>query len=259
MVKIKYKYCLIVWACVFLVSCSQIEQSKEITDNKILDGIWTGQFDINGRGPYDFLTMQFDGRSYAWSIRAKTLCVGEVGLVDGQYSARYRLFAMDGGPFDQAQITGDFEHDGSIASEFITQKGGDSGRIHMDTSAQYGKVTELAAMEGIWGFVDRDGLAIESSFDREGNFFASDSADCVYTGRVSPLNPEYNIYSVHLSIGECLSVNGEYAGMGFFDGDTDVLNHFKMTVIGEGYGFYFDFKQGPSSEYRPLFKDIRQL
>jgi len=59
-------------------SSSDLDQmvEPEHTSRAPLDGIWKGEFDIRGRGPYDFTVVQLKDKAFAFSLKAKAMCIG---------------------------------------------------------------------------------------------------------------------------------------------------------------------------------------
>lgn len=101
--------------CLFLItSCttsnvSNKTQESELQPRAPLDGIWIGEFNIRGRGPCDFTAVHLQDKAYAFSLKAKAMCVGALSF-DGEHLLnKYVLFALDGGPFDWANLTGSLE------------------------------------------------------------------------------------------------------------------------------------------------------
>ena len=220
--------------------CSSIEQATVKTDwseKQAIDGIWEGSFDINGRGPYDFHAIHVNGRSTAVSYKAKAMCVGSVEAKNGFYLSNYMLYSLDGAPFATARLTG-YLTTNRIESHFRTLSGGDIGALNMDYNPVYEQASSLALLAGDWQFVDRDGLTIKMSI-ADGQWSGKDSDECVYEGKITIINPNYNVYDVNLSISQCDSVSGDYQGLAYLDQD-QIL---RMDVLSQLYGFHFDFTQ----------------
>jgi len=75
----KYKLCLIlIFLFLFLFQVTSCTTSN-ITKNSVefvaqsspLDGIWIGEFDIRGRGPYDFTAVHLQDRAYGQILRVR--------------------------------------------------------------------------------------------------------------------------------------------------------------------------------------------
>ena len=201
-----------------------------------IDGIWSGEFDIGGKGPYDFTAIHFDGKAYAYSLRAKAMCVGTVKLEHDNYVSNYALFVLDGGPFDLATITGKLKRQNEIAAQFLTLKGGETGALNLVYNAAYDSPSSLHLTAGSWKFTDRDALTTVFIIENEGTIKGHDSDNCEYSGSVDVIDPVYNAYQVNLTISECSSVNGEYEGVSFIEND-----QLSVQIVNEKYALFFAF------------------
>ena len=212
------------------------EQDSESIERAPLDGIWTGEFDIGGKGPYDFTAVHINGKAYAFSQRAKAMCVGTVKLDGENYISKYLLFELDGGPFDWATITGKFKEDNKIASHFVTLNGGDTGALNLVYNQIYDLPSSLTKTNGNWSYIDKEGLITEFFIEEAGTLTGHDSDGCEFLGYLEIINPTYNAYQVKVEISACDSVDGEYEGVSFMANEQ--LN---MHIANENYGLFFAF------------------
>ena len=229
----------------FLTGCTTSNISNEapeaeITSSAPLDGIWKGEFDIRGRGPYDFTAIHLDDKAYAHSLKAKTICIGTL-VFDGEHALhKYVLFSMDGGPFDWANITGTLKNNEQnqnlLVSHFKTLNGGDTGALNITYDNVYEQPSSLLATQGTWSYTDRDDLTTDLMIDEKGVLSGSDSAGCGYLGYVDIINSQYNVYQVKVEISECGPVNGEYEGVSFLADDI-----FTMQIANPQYALYYAF------------------
>ncbi len=236
----KYFYSVFLIICfLFIIGCAVTTneaQVENIPDRKPLDGIWSGEFDIGGRGPYDFTAVHINGHAFAYSLGAKAQCVGTVKLDGENYISKYALFALDGGPFDAATITGKLKEETRINSHFVTLNGGDTGALNIVYDAVYDTASSLQLTAGQWTYTDRDNLTTTLSIAPEGTIAGTDSDGCAYLGYVDLINPAYNVYKMKVEITECSSVNGEYEGVSFIK--DDLLN---VQIANEKYALFFAF------------------
>ena len=147
-------------------------QESEILPQSPLDGIWIGGFDIRGRGPYDFTAVHLQDKAYAFSLKAKAMCVGTLSF-DGEHLLnKYVLFVLDGGPFDWANLTGSLEDseegEKTISTYFKTLNGGDTGALKVSYSELYDQPSSLEYVKGDWTYTDRDQLTSTVSISEEG-------------------------------------------------------------------------------------------
>lgn len=232
---------LLMFGCSFIPSSdSQKIEETDVSIRAPLDGIWTGQFDIRGRGPYDFTTVHLNDKTYAYSLKAKAMCIGTLTF-DGEHSFhKYVLFALDGGPFDWANITGtlstDEQQQKTLNSHFKTLNGGDTGALSIAYSKIYEQASALEDLQGKWTYTDKDDLTTNVTIDEKGTLQGDDTDGCAYLGYVDIINPQYNVYSIKVEISNCGSVAGEYEGVSFVrDGA------FTTQIANPRYALYYSF------------------
>jgi hypothetical protein len=232
---------------IFLNACatSNVSNDLEETDamtHAPLDGIWVGEFDIRGRGPYDFTAVHLQDKAYAYSLKAKAMCVGTLSF-DGEHLLnKYVLFALDGGPFDWANITGTLKDNGknskTISSYFKTLNGGDTGVLTVNYNNLYEQPSSLDYVKGEWAYTDRDALISNISISETGVLSGNDSDGCEYLGYLDVINPEYNMYHAKVEVSKCDSVNDEYEGVAFLA--DDIL---KVQIANKKYAFFYAFEK----------------
>lgn len=232
---------------IFLSGCATLDVSNEVSDSETvsrspLDGIWMGAFDIRGRGPYDFTAVHLGEKAYAFSLKAKAMCVGTLGFDGKHILNKYVLFALDGGPFDWANLTGTLEDNGedpkTIASYFKTLNGGDTGALNVAYSEIYDRASSIEYVQGDWAYTDRDQLSSTITINEEGILTGNDSDGCEYLGYLDVIDPKYNVYSTKLEVSECASVNDEYEGVAFINEDTLVVQ-----IANKKYALFYAFEK----------------
>lgn len=232
---------------IFLVACTtsnvpnKVEEAETATRSP-LDGIWIGEFDIRGKGPYDFTAVHLQDKAYAFSLKAKAMCIGTLNF-DGEYILnKYVLFALDGGPFDWANLTGTLEDNGedpqTISTYFKTLNGSDTGALKVVYSELYDQPSSLEYVKGDWTYTDRDQLTSTISINEEGIFTGNDSDGCEYLGYLDIINPHYNVYRTKLEVSECGSVNDEYEGVAFV-----ADNVLKVQIANKKYALFYAFEK----------------
>ncbi len=230
-------------AVMFLVACSSTA-NKPTTEEKStvvrapIEGIWNGEFDIGGKGPYDFTVIHLDGNAYAYSLKAKAMCIGTAKYDGENFISRYVLFALDGGPFDWATITGKLKTETTLATHFVTSSGGDTGALSMTYNPIYESPSSLKLVQGNWGFTDRDDLTTKFVITEDGTITGNDTDSCDYLGYVEVISPKYNAYQIKVEASNCDSVNGEYEGIAFLE-----EQKFILQMANEKYSLFFGFER----------------
>ncbi|MEM7401067.1 MAG: hypothetical protein AAF304_03865 [Pseudomonadota bacterium] len=229
-----------------LVACASASKEYEngvdesLSQAAPLDGIWKGEFDIRGRGPYDFTAVQLNDKAFAFSLKAKAMCIGTFTF-DGKHTLhKYVLFALDGGPFDWATLTGTVSNNEAgqeqILSHFKTLNGGDTGALNIAYSEIYNQPSSLEFVHGDWIYTDRDELTSTIEVDEQGLLTGSDTDNCQFIGKVRVINSKYNAYHTSISISECGSTSGDYEGVSFLDNGI-----FTMQIANPQYALHYAF------------------
>ena len=249
MYKSIYKLTVTFISLVLVNACTTSNVSNENSDSETaarapLDGIWIGEFDIRGRGPYDFTAVHLQDKAYAYSLKAKAMCVGTLSFDGKHLLNKYVLFVMDGGPFDWANLTGSLDvseaGDKTIATYFKTLNGGDTGALKVSYSEIYDQPSSIEYIQGEWTYTDRDQLTSTISIDEEGVLTGNDSDGCEYLGYLDIIDPKYNVYQIKLEVSECASVNDDYEGVAFLN--EKIL---AVQIANKNYALFFAFEKTP--------------
>ena len=205
-----------------------------------LNGIWKGDFDIEGRGPFDFTALHINGRAYAYSRRARALYSGSVERDGETVTSTYTLFLRGGLPLDVAIITGELKEENRIASHFVTMNRRNTGALNIAYDAIYDTPSSLLRLSGVWSYIDRNDQTAEFRIDSGGQIEGHDYRNCEYLGKLDVIDPDHNAYEVDVQVRGCGSVSGDYEGASFMEGD-----QLSMLISNENRALFFQFS--PSS------------
>ena len=205
-----------------------------------LDGLWKGDFDIEGRGPFDFTALHVNGRAYAYSRRAKALYSGSVERDGKIFTSTYTLFLRGGLPLDVAIITGEVIEENRITSRFITMNGGNTGTLDLAYDAAYDTPSSLGRLSGIWSSMESDDQTTEFRIDSKGRIQGHDSRSCEYLGKLDIINPAHNAYEAEVGVRGCESMEGDYEGASFMEGD-----RLSVLISNANHALFFQFSHSP--------------
>ena len=205
-----------------------------------LDGIWRGDFDIEGRGPFDFTALHVNGRAYAYSRRAGALYSGSVETDGETFTSTYMLFLRGGFPLDVAVITGEVKEENRITSRFVTMNGRNTGALDLVYDAAYDTSSSLARLSGVWSSMDGNDQTVEFRIDPKGQIQGHDSRGCEYLGKLDIINPAHNAYRVEVRVRGCESVAGDYEGASFMEED-----RLSVLVSNANRALFFQFSHSP--------------
>ena len=235
--------CLIAFACLASACVSKhpdVSQNSASSLLASLDGIWRGDFDIEGRGPFDFTALHVNGRAYAYSRRAEALYSGSVERDGETVTSTYTLFLRGGLPLDVAIITGELKEENRIASHFVTMNGRNTGALDLAYDAAYDTPSSLRRLSGVWSYIDSNDQMIEFQIDTGGQIRGHDSKNCEYLGTLDVIDPDHNAYEVGMQVRGCGSVSGAYEGASFMEGD-----QLSMLVSNVNRALFFQFAPSP--------------
>ena len=205
-----------------------------------LDGIWRGDFDIEGRGPFDFTALHVNGEAYAYSRRAGALYAGSVERNGEIFTSTYTLFLRGGMALDVAVITGEIKEENRISSRFVTMNGRNTGTLDLVYDAAYDTPSSLARLSGVWSYMDSGDQTVEFRIDSKGRIQGRDSGSCEYLGKLNIINPVHNAYGVEVRVRGCESVAGDYEGASFLEED-----RLSVLVSNESRALFFQFSHSP--------------
>ena len=194
------------------------------------DGIWKGFFDINGHGAYDFTAIIDKNNIYAYTESAKTICLGQIEFPKDEFKTNLDMYILDGTKFSTAVIQGKVIEN-AMSGKFVTQPAVDTGNMYLVNINN--KVISTKEKLGNSHWVGKNNKTdIKISFDNDNNIQGSDSNNCNYYGRLSPLNNF--VYNVEIEIASCGTSDGFYYGMGYSynNGSKKSLD---ITAIGNSF------------------------
>ena len=236
---VTHMLCLVAFACL-LGACvpkhQDVGQDSMPPSPALLDGIWRGDFDIEGRGPFDFTALHINGRAYAYSRRARALYIGSVEREGETVTSTYTLFLRGGLPLDVAIITGELKEENRIASHFVTMNGRNTGVLNLAYDAIYNTPSSLRRVSGVWSHIDRNDQTIEFRIDSGGQIKGHDSKNCGYLGKLDVIDPDHNAYEVDVQVRGCGPVSGDYEGASFMEGD-----RLSVLISNENRALFFQF------------------
>ena len=95
----------------------------------------------------------------------------------------------------------------------------DQGRFAFSYESLYEDGSSLDLLSGIWSFNQASAgggiYTITIDLDADGQLFGSDTAGCVFSGRMGIIDDRYSSYRVAVSVSSCGEVDGDYSGLAF--------------------------------------------
>ena len=120
-------------------------------------------------------------------------------------SAGVQSITLDGTANERAGLFGNYSGDE------------DSGRFNLSYLSVYEEGSSLTTTAGTWIYAEASAggalYTVTLDIDNVGSIFGTDTAGCVYSGQIGPVDAAFNGYTVTFTVTECLLNNGDYNGL----------------------------------------------
>ena len=211
------------------------------------NGIWNGNFDINGRGNFKFNALYIDGELIAYSPDAKVSYRGTVDFQDNNYHSDMQMYLLTNGSyFDSVTLDGKVVSAGKIEAQFLTHDAGDSGTLKLQQNeALYEKDAALDKVADQWIYYH--GFTITKfTIDENGRIDGADTNGCGYEGEINVIASPYNAYRVKLLLNSCYELDGVYEGMAYL-----------LTSVAEDDTLNIQVYKEQQALYLPIVRDTK--
>ncbi len=202
------------------------------------DGVWSGVFDINGHGTYDFFALINGTDITAYTQKAKVVYKGDIDYSNG-FLTTLAMYIKDGTHFSTGVITASFVKDNSLSGKWVTYPAEDTGNIFLvNINNQIEKTSEKNINKKWVGFLKKDTSINLSVVNNK--ISGKDKNSCTYYGDANILN-DY-IYLIEMEIASCGISDGHYSGMAFIrkEKNRSVLS---INATGENFGILIKFTE----------------
>jgi hypothetical protein len=206
-------------------------QPPPIVDAK-LGGIWEGTiFNENIGSSWQVIGLSLDTGEGRFIDEFGTQYVANLTADGTSFSGTFFGVAPLGETFIDGSVVATGNMSGTISernriSGSYTVSTGERGSLDLFYNSIYERDSSLSLMAGTWIDADQDAFTV----DTQGEIFGQDSSGCVYTGRVSTINRDFNAYRVQLNVSSCGTFNGSYSGLGILD-DYQVVSDNRIFIF----------------------------
>ena len=176
-----------------------------------LNGIWEGDYtDASGTVCTDVKGLIYNGSVHAISENCNAVFAGSLTIDTGVANIDFKLFDVDGASTGQSNFSGSYTLKSQINGSLSN-----GGRLNLNYDINYENDSSIALVAGDWS---AQGLAVR--VDAGGNIMGVDTDNCSYTGSISIIDSDYNLYNINISVdnfnnGSC-PLTGSYAGVASF-------------------------------------------
>ncbi len=204
-----------------------------------VDGIWRGSFVSDSTGSYSLLGLIKDGEIRMLSADNGSIHAGTASVASGGvFSATTTDYAIGGTVYAETSMTGSYVQGQSISADY-TATNGDSGTVSLTYDELYDRDSSLALTEGIWS-VTEGAYTFTITIQADGTLDGSDTDGCIYSGSVSIIDSNKNLYDVDVSAANCGVADGDYNGYGVISDDQSANDTFSLVANNENYIIYGD-------------------
>ena len=114
-----------------------------------------------------------------------------------------------------------------------TASTGETGEFTLTYLPLYERGSSLSMVEGTWtSFDENDNPFGTYTIDANGDITGSDVLGCVYTGTITIIDADVNVYEVMLTVSNCGPLDGQYSGLGALD--TSNVNDTFLFQVDDG-------------------------
>jgi len=233
--------CSIPMFAVAMVSCSADGGFTEapIIINESAAGIYTGTFTSTaGAGPVAYPVTgiisqahigQFivDESDQHFSGRLQVFGSDLSGTLTQYRGVQDRFFGVDS--VDSISIDGQVAGTDRIVGDYAGDA--DEGSLALTYADVYETESDLDKTSGIWSHTGPGGYVVTLTIEPDGEIFGSDTNGCVFSGLISILDNNYNIYRAVVLVSDCGVLDDEYNGLAYL---SDVLT---MSVSNDVIAF----------------------
>lgn len=214
---------------------------------QVLDGLWSGEFDIKGRGPYDFTALYMGGIVSAYSVSSNVVYRGTVIGDEQTYQSNMSMYIRDGSLFGTVKLSGAVSEQATVITARYLTTGKDTGTLTLRYDPLFERAVDFVELAGLWEYIS-DQLSISINVMPTGEIKGTDGTGCNYYGTLEKIRPSVNALSVNLELASCSTADGHYTGMAHV-GDAKARNDtLHLHVTGDHFGLYYPFQKIVSAQ-----------
>lgn len=213
---------------------------------QILDGLWSGTFDINNQGRYDFTALYVGGRVAAYSVDSNVVYRGTVAGDDKSYRSDMLIFLRDGTQLATVKLKGTVgNRTRSIVARYQTS-GDDTGTLGLVYNPLFKRPVALHALEGLWEYSGKK-VSISININATGEVKGTDNSGCNLYGTLRPIRPDVNALDIQAELASCGTADGQYAGMAYVADGQAPGEMLHWNVTGAHFGMYYPLRRVASA------------
>jgi hypothetical protein len=208
-------------------------------------GIWEGEITSLDGTRIDGVGLTTDDGELRFLNTYGEQSLGQFWVQGSRFDGDVTLYAPIGQYFPDGttiqqhhDVTGSFTYRAGFSGE-QTYDGVLISRFTYTYNSAHVRGSSYEAVAGDYGYSDGLDYSLNFSVNDSGEVSGSNSYGCLFDGNVAPIDPEYNMYRLYLTISNCESEGGFYSGlMALRDLDGGFNNEAVFSVTGPLWIFY---------------------
>jgi len=175
------------------------------------DGIWSGVFDINGHGVYDFTGLINNNKATAYTEKAKVVYDGIIKTnANNEFVWNLSMYLKDGSFFGTAEIKGKIIDEKIMSGKWSTKPAKDYGNIYLKRNNTENKSS--------------------TKYDKE---WISFNSKIMHSFMINN-----NIHSLNIEIASCGVSDGNYTGMAHINEENNLI----LNATNKNFSLFLKFK-----------------
>lgn len=227
-----------------------------------MGGVWFGTSTNDQGGPNIdmFAFSTDDGRIAAVSLTTGAQFIGNASVTGDQLTGTVTGVApagfvwLNGNSFTALSFSGQLSERTAISALWKSPSTNESGTLNLQYDSIHTRPSSSGKFQGTWVTIENIQLGtsgellhvglIDANFTlANGDFIGEDVAGCKFNGTIKPVDSQFNVYDVNVTVSSCIigsdNLNGQYIGLGVLT-DTSNLN----GSINTDAGFIFAVNNG---------------
>jgi hypothetical protein len=198
-------------------------------------GIWSGIFDINGHGAYDFTGLISDNQATAYTKKAKVVYSGTINKEKKILEWNLLMFLKNGSYFGEANIKAKIINNNIMSGSWVTSPAKDYGNIYLVKLDEKEVLNVGEIINKTWETVNsktKHTLKI-----KDNKILGKDENNCNYYGSINGISKK--IYNVNIEIASCGISDGIYKGMAHVSSKNNI-NKLTITATNKNFSLFLN-------------------
>lgn len=179
------------------------------------DGIWQGST-TDDSGTCKLYMLTSNGEMAAFSSDCQRVYKGSYTVNGSNLSGQVEVYKISGAKEGTITLTGTCAEKSEMSGSYSSN--GSQGTFDLGYNQLSDRPSSLELAEGTWAFSGPNGFSADVVINNHGEISGSSSYGCIFTGIISLVDTDMNIYSIDFDVSQCVAQGGVYDHDGSYDG-----------------------------------------